>query len=356
MHFEVDTKVWGHETSAFVLNTWQTLEPGTHRFPFALKFCNVNFPPSVNEPTGCSIQYLWTAHVDGAAFQPSLRSKQYSTPFRPIICAPMPVPCALEDWLYKSDMRTPYAYVKVSLSQQVFCPVDWVDIQLEIRCLPSDMIISGLGYTFKKHHDGKLRVQQGTAYRKEESVIVSETSVGIPGNDGEARIPLHFRLPTRGVSPSFTSRHLRVYYSLVLHIECQQGTGRLLKKNNLHKADLIVPVAIANLQHDQMLQVPNLTAIQPYHTSDDVPMFFDPSLDEPPSTPLLTANGTGAACMLQQNSTPPLQSPPNYFSLHTLPPQLRKQKRVERVTHTSHTFLGDNVDAVDIVDIFDDEW
>lgn len=60
--------------------------------------------------------------MDGAAFQPSLRSKQYSTPFRPIICAPMPVPCALEDWLYKSDMRTPYAYVKVSLSQQVFCP------------------------------------------------------------------------------------------------------------------------------------------------------------------------------------------------------------------------------------------
>ncbi|KAI7879104.1 hypothetical protein K492DRAFT_178982, partial [Lichtheimia hyalospora FSU 10163] len=355
VHFEVDTKVWGHEASAFVLNTWQTLEPGTHKFPFALKFCNVNFPPSVNEPAGCSIQYMWTAHVDGAAFQPSLRSKQYSTPFRPIICAPTPVPCALEDWLYKSDMRTPYAHVKVSLAQQVYCPDDWVDIQLEIRCLPSDMIVSGLGYTLKKHHDGKLRVQQGTAYRKEESVILYETGVGIPGNHGEARIPLRFRLPTRGVSPSFTSRHLRVYYSLMLHIECQQGSGRLLKKNNLHKADLVVPIAIANLQHDQMLQVSNLTTIQPYQISDDVPMFFDPSLDEPPATPLFTANGTGA-CMLQQNSTPPLQSPPNYFSLHTLPPQLRKQKRVERTTHTSHNFLGDNSDAVDIVPIYDEEW
>ncbi|CDH60076.1 hypothetical protein RO3G_02051 [Lichtheimia corymbifera JMRC:FSU:9682] len=358
VHFEVDTKVWGHETSAFVLNTWQTLEPGTHKFPFALKFCNVNFPPSVNEPAGCSIQYLWTAHVDGAAFQPSIRSKQYSTPFRPIICAPMPVPCALEDWLYKSDMRTPYAYAKVLLSKQVFCPDDWVDIQLEIRCLPSDMIISDLGYTLKKHHDAKLRLQQGTAYRKDESVIVYETHTGVPGNDGEARIPLHFRLPTRGVSPSFTSRHLRVYYSLVLHIECRQqqgSTGRLLKKNNIHKADLVVPIAIANLQHDQMLQVSNLTAIQPYQTSDDVPMFFDPSLDEPPSTPLLTANGTGASSLLQQNSTPPLQSPPNYFSLHTLPPQLRKQKRVERTTHTSH-FLTDSTDTVDVVDVLDDEW
>lgn len=68
------------------------------------------------------MQYLWTAHVDGAAFQPSIRSKQYSTPFRPIICAPLPVPCALEDWLYKFHNCTPYAHAKVLLSQQVFCP------------------------------------------------------------------------------------------------------------------------------------------------------------------------------------------------------------------------------------------
>lgn len=28
---------------AFVLNTWQTLEPGTHKFPFALKVNSIIF-------------------------------------------------------------------------------------------------------------------------------------------------------------------------------------------------------------------------------------------------------------------------------------------------------------------------
>jgi hypothetical protein len=53
----------------------------------SIKFPNVNYPPSMEEPKGFSIRYSWTAQIDGPALQSGLKSREYLTPYRPIIVA-----------------------------------------------------------------------------------------------------------------------------------------------------------------------------------------------------------------------------------------------------------------------------
>lgn len=53
-----------------------------------LQFPNVNYPPSVDDPPGFSIRYIWCAYADGPAGQINTMSKKRITPYRPIIAAP----------------------------------------------------------------------------------------------------------------------------------------------------------------------------------------------------------------------------------------------------------------------------
>lgn len=39
----------------------------------------------MEEPAGFGIRYIWTAQADGPAFQSGLKSREYITPYRPII-------------------------------------------------------------------------------------------------------------------------------------------------------------------------------------------------------------------------------------------------------------------------------
>lgn len=39
----------------------------------------------MEEPAGFGIRYIWTAQVDGPALQSGLKSREYITPYRPII-------------------------------------------------------------------------------------------------------------------------------------------------------------------------------------------------------------------------------------------------------------------------------
>ncbi|KAI9315191.1 hypothetical protein BX666DRAFT_2019879 [Dichotomocladium elegans] len=347
-YFEVDTKVWGMESSDFSVIPWETLEAGEHKFPFALKFCNVNFPPSVDDPPGFTIRYTWSAHLDGPGFHPGLRSPQYCMPYRPIICAQLRQPWVFNELLCKSDSKaTPLARLKAVVPQQAFCPDELFLMNIAIECLPSDMIVKDVAYTFKKHFDGKLRLQQGTVFRSTSRTILRDT-LGVPGNDGSVELGVRFSLPTRQVSPSFASQHIRVYYSLLLDIALESA-GRLLKKPTTHRIEASIPIAIANLPYEQLPLIANLTSIQSYRVSKEAPLFFDPSLDEPPATPLPG---------VPQDT--PLQSPPNYFSLPTLPPQLQRTQRVEKTVFTSRSIRPGQVpelgEPAEVVDVFDDEW
>jgi hypothetical protein len=39
----------------------------------------------MEEPKGFSIRYVWTAQVDGPALQSGIKSREFVTPYRPII-------------------------------------------------------------------------------------------------------------------------------------------------------------------------------------------------------------------------------------------------------------------------------
>lgn len=148
-------------------------------------------------------------------------------PYRPIICAPPPKEWTLHETLYKSDRKTPLARIKAILPQQAFCPDESVELDLEITCIPSDLIVSYISYLFKKHYDGKLRLQRGTAAKSSYRSIL-QANVGVTGNDGTVRMPIRFQMPSRLVSPSFASKHIRVYYNLIINIHFE-SLGSLLK-------------------------------------------------------------------------------------------------------------------------------
>lgn len=39
----------------------------------------------MEEPAGFGIRYIWTAQADGPALQSGLKSREYITPYRPVI-------------------------------------------------------------------------------------------------------------------------------------------------------------------------------------------------------------------------------------------------------------------------------
>lgn len=223
--------------------------------------------------------------------------------------------------------------------------------------LHSDAKISNVIYKFRKHHEGKMLVQQGTAYRESIRVVVQD-SVQLSGDLTQLSETIQFDVPTRLVSPSFTSRHTRVYYDLCFQVTIDQG--HLFKTS--HVTEFAIPLTIANLPFDQLLRIPDLTSIQHYRESTECPLFFDPALEEPPAQQGLPSELVGplTAALMSPNSSE--EQPPSYFSLPELPPQfeLRKERK-ERTVFMSRLARGayhalDLSEATVIPGLYDEDW
>ncbi|KAI8639013.1 hypothetical protein BD408DRAFT_350762 [Parasitella parasitica] len=354
-YFDVSTKVWGIETSAYLMSPWEVIEPGEHEYPFALKFPNVNFPPSTDDPAGFSIRYIWSAHLDAPAFNPGIRSKEYIIPYRPIVCAPPTKEWTFTQTTYHLDKRTPLANVKAMLPRRAFCPDEDVDMDLCLDSIPNDLVVSSVNFTLNKCYTGQLQLQRGLA-RKSKIRRILSGCVPVAGHKGTLRLPINFHLPTRLVSPSFCSRHIRVYYEMVFTIQFTNHGG-LLKSTP--STEFTVPIGITNLPHNHLLNIPHLTSVQSYLESKAAPVFFDPFLEEPPSQSSIPSELWGP--LTAALTTPPISSPPNYFSLPDLPPQFIPRDREERTTFTSRLVkpgmaqeLGDPIAIVS--EIKDYEW
>jgi hypothetical protein len=94
----------------------------TYYYYYHYQFPNVNFPPSTDDPVGFSIHYIWSAHLDGPAFSPGARSREYIMPYRPIICAPPTKEWVFTQTAHHSDKKTPIANVKTTLPRRAICP------------------------------------------------------------------------------------------------------------------------------------------------------------------------------------------------------------------------------------------
>ncbi|GAB5588586.1 hypothetical protein Unana1_03486 [Umbelopsis nana] len=352
--FETDFKLWGNEASAFSQATWAEIDIGQHKYPFALKFPNVNYPPSLEDPKGFCVRYVWTAQIDGPGLQSGLRSKEYLTPLRPIIVAP-----PAQEWVYKTTMfkerkSTPLAEVQAKLPKQTFCPDEFFTMQLNIGILASDYKISSISYKLRKHHEGKMLVQKGMAFREYvRQVLTGHVPITSEGNQYSSTV--HFDVPTRLVSPSFASRHTRVHYDLQFTVtyEC----GQFFKSSQF--SEFTIPIAIANLPYDQLLRIPELTAIKDYRNSKECPLFFNADLDEAPLATGLPSELI--APLTAALASPPVQSPPSYFSLPSLPPQFEIQKeRHEKTIYTTRVLKGDHSidlsDPVVLSGVLDEDW
>ncbi|CAM0137739.1 hypothetical protein VKS41_000949 [Umbelopsis sp. WA50703] len=352
--FETDFKLWGNDISAFSQTTWSEIEAGQHTYPFALKFPNVNYPPSLEDPKGFCVRYVWSAQVDGPGLQSGLRSKEYLTPLRPIIVAP-----PSQEWVYKATLfkerkSTAIAEVQAKLPKQTFCPDEQFTMQLNIGVLASDYKVSSVSYKLRKHHEGKMLVQKGMAFRQYvRQVVTGNVPITSEGNHYSSN--LTFDIPTRLVSPSFASRHTRVHYDLQFSILYE--TGQFFKTSQF--SEFTIPIAIANLPYDQLLRIPDLTAIKDYRNSKECPMFFDANLDEPPMNTGLPSELIGP--LTAALASPPATSPPSYFSLPSLPPQFEIQKeRQERTIYTTRVLKGDHSvelgEPVVLSGVMDEDW
>ncbi|KAG0172950.1 hypothetical protein DFQ30_009301 [Apophysomyces sp. BC1015] len=317
-----------------------------------MKFPNVNFPPSAEDPAGFSIRYIWSAHLDAPSAHPGLRSTEYTIPYRPIICAPPPAEWSYCETLYSK--KSPLAQVKANLPQQIFSPEkrgidEEFDVLLQIESVARDTVVTGVSYALKKHHQGRVLLQTGTAHMSHTRHIM-ESKLAILTNGGSVRIPIHFHIPTRLVSPSFTSRHLRVYYDIVFTIQFEQPSS-IFKTSQT--ADVSVPIGIANLPNDYLLQIQDLTAVQSYNQSKEAPFFFDPSLNEPLS------QAYDSYYPQTNNPTSPPSPPPSYFNLPE-PPYLPSRERIERCVQTSRLikpgFSAELGDPVAVTNVMDEDW
>ncbi|GAA5798484.1 hypothetical protein EDC94DRAFT_593667 [Helicostylum pulchrum] len=354
--FETEWKLYGQEASPYSQCAWDEIEPGQYEYPFSLKFPNVNYPPSMEEPAGFGIRYIWTAQADGPALQSGLKSREYITPYRPII-----VSIADKEWIYKTtvmkDKKQALAEVQAKLYKQTYCPDEPFKMQLNMMILHSDAKISSVVYRFRKHHEGKMLVQQGTAFRESIRTVIQE-SLPLSGDSTQLSQSIQFDIPTRLVSPSFISRHTRVHYDLCFQVTIDQG--HLFKTSNM--TEFAIPLTIANLPFDQLLRIPDLTAIQDYRDSTECPVFFDPILEEPPAPQGLPSELVGplTAALMSPNSSE--EQPPSYFSLPELPPQfeLRKERK-ERTVFMTRLAKGayhglDLGEATIIPGLYDEDW
>ncbi|KAG1179792.1 hypothetical protein G6F70_001526 [Rhizopus microsporus] len=353
--FDTDWRIFGQEATPYSQCGWEDIEPGRHEYPFALKFPNVNYPPSIDEPAGFSVRYVWSAQADGPALQSGLKSKEYITPYRPII-----VSIPDKEWVYKTTVlkeKKALIEVQAKLDKQAYCPDEAFQMQLNMTMLQSDSRISGLTYKFRKHHEGKMLVQQGTAFREQIRIVLTD-QIQIQPNKAIS-LPIQFDIPTRLVSPSFISRHTRVHYDLLITVAVEQQ-GHLFKSNYL--TEFSIPIAIANLPNDQLLRIPQLTAIKDYRQSKECPLFFDPQLEEPPLPQGVPSELIGPLTAALLNNTNGEDQPPSYFSLPELPPQfeIRKERHEKTVFLTRQARgapgSGELIEATVIPGLFDEEW
>lgn len=217
----------------------------------------------------------------------------------------------------------------------------------------SDSRITGVSFKFRKHHEGKMLVQRGTAFREHIRTVL-QGSIPVTGLDSLFDQDISFDVPTRLVSPSFISHHTRVYYDIQFQVSLEHGG--LFKSTYI--LDFAIPITIANLPYDQLLRIPCLTSIEFYKNSKECPQFFDPALEEPPEQSALPSELMGSIQAALMTSTP-RDEPPNYFSIPTLPPQLelRKERKEKSVYLTRNARGGiELTEAIVITGLFDECW
>lgn len=160
-------------------------------------------------------------------------------------------------------------------------------MQLNTVPLNSDIKITNIAYKFRRHHQGRLATQRGTAVRLQTHELLDAT---IPESPISQQTSIVFSIPTLMVSPTFSSRHVRTTYDLLLRVIMEET--HFLKRSTTFHCECSIPIHIANLPYDEMMRIPDLISIERYTQSKLSPFFYD------------------------QDEANSISSPPGYYSGH----------------------------------------
>ncbi|RIB12726.1 hypothetical protein C2G38_2249322 [Gigaspora rosea] len=274
-YFECSSTVWSGSIGGRVNEycPWKELTPGAYRFDFALKLPAVNFPPSIEGPKGFSIRYVWQPVIEGAGGTLT-EGPEVVTPFIPIYFAPPD-----QEWTYKETLRNEnkiLMHVEAILPKHVFAPGEEFNFTLHITNHSAGRIT----YTqcsLRKHYEGPL----------DKDIICDKHERSLASTEGRCDIPAMQRLQTgkiefsltipkkhHHVPPTFTGRHLRVYYTLRCVIQVE--SGKFI--TNMQFYEVTIPISVASFPHLKGL----VNSFPPYSESHVKPYFFDPKEDFPP--------------------------------------------------------------------------
>lgn len=194
-------------------------------------------------------------------------------------------------------------------------------MQLQIATLHSDSKIAQILFKFRKHHQGKLVVSSGTAMQTHIRDVLQRT---LQPSEDQSRL-VTFDMPTRMISPTFASRHTRVFYDLHFIVTLEES--HFLKKSTT-TAEFSIPIHIANLPHDEITRLSDFSSLEHYTQSTACPMFQSLLEDE--------------------------FEPPSYDS--SIKASKQRQERTLRLTRPYHRNM-ELGEATIILGIFDDdEW
>ncbi|CAG8830115.1 20843_t:CDS:2, partial [Gigaspora margarita] len=263
-YFECSSTVWSGNIGGRVNEycPWKELTPGAYRFDFALK-----------GPKGFSIRYVWQPVIEGAGGTLT-EGPEVVTPFIPIYFAPPD-----QEWTYKETLRNEnkiLMHVEAILPKHVFAPGEEFNFTLHITNHSAGRIT----YTqcsLRKHYEGPL----------DKDIICDKHERSLASTEGRCDIPAMQRLQTgkiefsltipkkhHHVPPTFTGRHLRVYYTLRCVIQVE--SGKFI--TNMQFYEVTIPISVASFPHLKGL----VNSFPPYSESHVKPYFFDPKEDFPP--------------------------------------------------------------------------
>lgn len=187
-------------------------------------------------------------------------------------------------------------------------------MQLNMVPLNSDIKITNTAYKFRRHHQGRLATQRGTAVRHQTHELLDAT---LPEPATPTSSSIVFSIPTLMVSPTFSSRHIRTTYDLLLRVTMEET--HFLKRSTTFHCECSIPIHIANLPYDEMMRIPDLYSIERYTQSKLSPFFYDCHDDETAAT----------------------TSPPGYYAGHD-----RHERTVYWSMQTSPKFNSNGCSAV----------
>ncbi|CAG8779362.1 27484_t:CDS:2, partial [Racocetra persica] len=282
-YFECSSTVWSGNIGGFNFQ-WHVifalkiaeLTPGVYRFEFALKLPAINFPPSIEGPKGFSIRYVWQAVIEGAGGT-FIEGPEVVTPFVPIYFAP-----PAQEWTYKETLRNEnkiLMHIEAILPKHVFAPGEEFNFTLHITNHSAGRIT----YTqcsLRKHYEGPLD-KDIICDKHERSLASTEGRCDIPvmqrSQTGKIEFSLTIPKKHHHVPPTYTGRHLRVYYTLRCVIQVE--SGKFI--TNMQFYEITIPVSVTSFPHPKGL----VNSFPPYSESRARPYFFDPKQDFPPDHP-----------------------------------------------------------------------